>query len=88
MDDTRIEYEFDLIHFTADIANAIRDPETPAQPITVRMEETATGISASTFSRMDNGKQPDMETFIQICSRLDLEPGKYFKRYEWRRVEG
>ena len=39
--------------------------------------------SASTLSRIDNGNEPDMKTFIKICEQLELNVGDYFIWYEW-----
>src|SRR6266487_169801 len=32
------------------------------------------GVSLSTLSRIENGKMPDMETFLHICDWLDASP--------------
>jgi len=33
-------------------------------------------ISAATLSRVEAGKQPDLESFRKICAWLDVDPGK------------
>lgn len=43
-----------------------------------------TGISAATFSRLQRGYLPDMNTFTQICAALDLTPGDYFRKVVWK----
>lgn len=37
------------------------------------------GISASTFSRVENGATPDLETFFKICKWLNKEASNYYK---------
>lgn len=34
------------------------------------------GISAATLSRIETGKQPDLETFSRLCKWLNLNPGE------------
>jgi transcriptional regulator with XRE-family HTH domain len=34
------------------------------------------GISAATLSRVESGRQPDLETFAKICRWLELDPGE------------
>lgn len=34
------------------------------------------GISAATLSRVEGGKQPDLDSFKKICSWLDVDPGE------------
>lgn len=34
------------------------------------------GISAATLSRVESGKQPDLETFSRLCSWLNINPGE------------
>lgn len=45
------------------------------------------GVSASTLSRIDNGFQPDMNTFCDICGKLNLMPERFFERTLWQRVK-
>ena len=45
------------------------------------LRETATeigGVSASTLSRIEQGKMPDLDTFIRICEWLEVSPDKFF----------
>jgi transcriptional regulator with XRE-family HTH domain len=44
-------------------------------------------VSAATLSRLDNGNPPDMQTFLNLCAECDLNPGDYFKRVVWKRVD-
>lgn len=47
----------------------------------IGLRETATEIgevSASTLSRIEQGKLPDINTFIKLCDWLDVSPD-YFK---------
>jgi DNA-binding Xre family transcriptional regulator len=34
------------------------------------------GISAATLSRIESGKQPDLDTFTKLCKWLNLNPGE------------
>lgn len=34
------------------------------------------GISSATLSRVESGKQPDLETFSKLCSWLKINPGE------------
>lgn len=34
------------------------------------------GISAATLSRVESGKQPDLETFSRLCVWLKINPGE------------
>ena len=36
-------------------------------------------VSPSTLSRVENGKMPDMETFLSICDWLNVSPAHFFK---------
>ena len=36
-------------------------------------------ISPSTLSRVENGKAPDMETFLLLCDWLRVSPNEFFK---------
>ena len=35
-------------------------------------------ISSSTLSRVENGKVPDMETFLHLCNWLEVSPSEFF----------
>ncbi|MDZ8104890.1 MAG: helix-turn-helix transcriptional regulator [Nostoc sp. DedQUE12a] len=39
-------------------------------------------ISSSTLSRVENGKMPDMETFLLLCNWLQVSPAELFKKTE------
>lgn len=78
MTDERVTYEFKL----ADLMAAVR---AATKKKSLRDVEDMVGISASTLSRMDNGKVPDMETFMKLCAACNLEPGDYFERVVWVR---
>ncbi|NEP84828.1 MAG: helix-turn-helix transcriptional regulator [Okeania sp. SIO3B3] len=32
------------------------------------------GVSSSTLSRVENGKTPDMDTFLKLCDWLEISP--------------
>lgn len=82
MADKRIEWEFDHEKFMADVRAAVGADEPSLRDI-----ELVTGISASTFSRVDNGKTMDMDAFMTVCAKLNLTPGNYFRRVIWQRIE-
>ena len=81
MSDIRVEYEFDHVRFMADVRAAIGDKAS------LRDIEASTGVSASTYSRVDNGQSLDMDAFMRICGRLELTPGNYFKQVKWQRMD-
>jgi transcriptional regulator with XRE-family HTH domain len=37
------------------------------------------GVSLSTLSRIENGKMPDVETFLSLCNWLDVLPDDFIK---------
>ncbi|MFN6477046.1 helix-turn-helix transcriptional regulator [Nostoc sp. DedQUE07] len=39
-------------------------------------------VSSSTLSRVENGKMPDMETFLLLCNWLQVSPAELFKKIE------
>ncbi|MEH2044160.1 helix-turn-helix domain-containing protein [Nostoc sp.] len=39
-------------------------------------------VSSSTVSRVENGKMPDMETFLVLCDWLQVSPAELFKKTE------
>ena len=41
-------------------------------------------VSPSTLSRVENGKMPDMETFLALCSWLEVSPNTLIKSQEDR----
>ena len=45
----------------------------------LRELERATGVGASTFSRLLHYKNPDIDTFLSICDWLEVSPGELFK---------
>ena len=42
----------------------------------LREVATEIGISAATLSRIEAGKQPDLETFSKLCKWLELDAGE------------
>lgn len=75
----RYEWQFD----TDDFMKAVRK-QVGAGDASLRAIELQTGISASTFSRLDNGASPDMDTILRVCSTLNLNPSNYFKKILWK----
>ena len=43
----------------------------------VRHAAKEIGISAATLSRIENGKQPDLDTFAKLCRWLDVSPSEF-----------
>lgn len=43
----------------------------------VRAAAAEVDISAATFSRVENGHMPDLETFAKICKWLERDPGEF-----------
>ena len=43
----------------------------------VRAAATEVGVSPATFSRIENGHMPDLETFAKICEWLEIDPAEY-----------
>ena len=43
----------------------------------VRAAAADVDISPATFSRVENGHMPDLETFAKICRWVDRDPGEF-----------
>ena len=43
----------------------------------VRQAAREIGISAATLSRIENGRQPDLDTFSKLCRWLDMSPSEF-----------
>lgn len=43
----------------------------------VRAAAADVDISAATFSRVENGHMPDLETFVKICRWVERDPGEF-----------
>lgn len=44
-------------------------------------------VSPSTLSRIENGKMPDMDTFLRVCDWLHVAPEKFIKGEDTQREE-
>jgi transcriptional regulator with XRE-family HTH domain len=44
-------------------------------------------ISASTLSRIENGKSPEMEVFLRLCDWMGVDPAAFLTRSEESHVE-
>src|SRR5437764_15496228 len=44
------------------------------------ISEEMNGIGISTLSRIENGKIPDVETFLAICHWLGVSPSEFIKK--------
>jgi len=42
------------------------------------------GVSASTLSRIEQGKVPDLDTFLRICEWLGSNPDELVQNPDWR----
>ena len=43
----------------------------------VRQAAREIGVSAATLSRIENGKQPDLDTFAKLCRWLEVSPSAF-----------
>lgn len=43
----------------------------------VRAAAADVDISPATFSRVENGHMPDLETFVKICRWVERDPGEF-----------
>jgi transcriptional regulator with XRE-family HTH domain len=43
----------------------------------VRAAAAEADISPATFSRIENGHMPDLETFAKVCRWLDVDPSEF-----------
>lgn len=43
----------------------------------VRAAAADVNISSATFSRVENGHMPDLETFAKICRWIERDPGEF-----------
>ena len=62
------------------LANLVRNKR-----LTRGLRETAKeigNISPSTISRVENGKTPDMDTFLALCDWLEVPPAELIKNTE------
>lgn len=73
----RIEWEFNIHQFQHDLFKDAYKGRS------LRKIEDETGVSAATLSRIQNGKQPEMDIFLKLCSAMDVSPSKYFQRVVW-----
>ena len=65
--------ELDLAGLAARIRERRRTDD-----ISVRQAASEAGVSFMTLSRVENGSQPDLATFVQICSWLRVAPDTFF----------
>jgi transcriptional regulator with XRE-family HTH domain len=54
----------------------------------VRAAASDVEISSATFSRVENGHMPDLETFAKICKWVGRNPGEFLGFDEPTRLEG
>ena len=72
----RIEYVFNNELFMSDI-------RLKSGKQTLRELEAVVGVSAATLSRWDKGMTLDMETFLRVCGKLQMQPENYFDKQVW-----
>lgn len=65
--------ELDLTGLASRIRERRRDEE-----LSVRQAAQEAGVSFMTLSRVENGSQPDLSTFVQLCSWLRVPPETFF----------
>lgn len=80
-DKQRVEYLFNHARFMSDVKLKLGGGS-------LRNIEAATGVSASTLSRIGKGQVIEMATFLAICGRCQLKPEHYFDRQVWELKEG
>lgn len=69
---------FDKEKFTEDFKNSIYvNMAREKRRIGVREFAKDIGVSASTVSRLENGKMPDVDTFFRVCKWMGIDP-KYY----------
>jgi len=67
-------WEFHLLQFQHDLF------EDTYKCRSLRQIEDVVDVSASRLSRIKNGKQPNMKTFLKLCSVMATDPADYFCR--------
>jgi DNA-binding Xre family transcriptional regulator len=75
----RTEWTFDTAAFMNDVRRLTDKRGKPS----LRDIQNETNISAATFSRLNNGFDPDLTTVLKVCTALDLSPCDYFKFIQW-----
>ena len=48
--------------------------------LSVRQAAESAGVSFMTLSRVESGSQPDLTTFLKLCSWLQVKPERFFLR--------
>jgi transcriptional regulator with XRE-family HTH domain len=61
----------------AGLSSRIRDRRR-AEHLSVRQAAEEAGVSFMTLSRVENGSQPDLATFVQLCAWLRIAPETFF----------
>lgn len=51
-----------------------------SEDISIRKAADAAGVGFSTISRVENGAQPDLATFINLCGWLEVDPAEFTGR--------
>jgi len=64
-------WEFHLLQFQHDLF------EDTYKCRSLRQIEDVVDVSASRLSRIKNGKQPDMKTFLKLCNVMATDPADY-----------
>lgn len=74
-------------HFDRRTFYAALNAQREAKHLSWRDVAKETGISASTLTRIGQGKQPDMDNFISLMAWLGLEIGTFFSTQEASKTE-
>lgn len=68
-------HAFDQSHFSAALQQY-------SKGLPLRAVAERSGVSASTISRIIRGSLPDLETFVQLCGAMQVEPREFFYSVE------
>ena len=71
---------FDRVLFSAAIATHMQQ-----QDVSMREAARESGVSASTFSRIIAGKEPDMDSFARLCDWASLDANSFLGRLNTER---
>ena len=56
--------------------------------LSLRQAAADAGVSFSTFSRVEDGSQPDLATFTRLCAWLGISPTAFFEQVAQRHQTG
>ena len=79
--ETDLQPMFNREMFAADVVATVRRRRSGRsrwERVGVRRWAAECGISPATFSRMQRGRVPDVETFLKVCAWMGAPPDQYF----------